>query len=463
MPVQRIKPYCLLLIFLSSIWVPVSGQDVESLSTPEMQAKTDSVTGQGEPEPGFVFKPVASISFGVIDFYGDVRNSLNGPSIGNYAAALNLSAHVDRNRYYIANFDVMMGKVGGNAYSHTDLEQNLNFESTLTSFGFSMEYRFGHLFAPDALVRPYVSLGIESIKFSAKGDLTDAGGLTYHYWSDGTIRDLREENTDPELSTILHRDYSYETDLRLREQQEFGLGDYSQYTIGFPVEAGFMFRIDPRTSFSVGVSYHYTLTDVMDNVGYSGTSVQGNKGMDSYLYTHVSFSFDLFKPAPGDPFYVEEWYDPLLIEDEDLDQVVDWYDRCPGTPEGVAVDTAGCPLDMDGDGIPDYQDLEADTRAGAWVDPDGTTVTEEEFLARMEIRNRAMKREEVAPYMDMILAAYITGTEVEIPDKFKPLDEDLDGYLSYEELLKAIDQYFDYQLDLSIAELRELNEFFFSQ
>jgi len=441
----------------------VSGQDVESGSYPELQAETDSLSRQTESDPGFVFKPVASISLGVLDFFGDVRNSFHGPSIGNYAAALNLSAHVDRNRYYIANFNVMMGKLGGNAYSYTDLEQNLNFESTLTSFGFSMEYRFGHLIARDALVRPYISLGVESIRFGAKGDLRDANGITYHYWSDGTIRDIQEENTDPELSTILHRDYSYETDLRLREQEEFGLGDYNQYSIGFPVGAGFLFRIDPRTSFSVGVSYHYTLTDVMENVAYAGTSIQGNKGNDSYLYTHISFSFDLFKPAPGDPFYVEEAYDPLMFEDEDLDQVVDWNDRCPGTPEGVAVDTTGCPFDTDGDGIPDYQDLEADTRPGAWVDPDGTTVTEEEFLARMELRNSAMKREEVAPYMDMILAAYIIGSEVKIPDKFKPLDEDQDGYLSYEELLKAIDQYFDYQLDLSLPELKELNEFFFSQ
>jgi len=69
----------------------------------------------------------------------------------------------------------------------------------------------------------------------------------------------------------------------------------------------------------------------------------------------------------------------------------------------------------------------------------------------------------VAPYMDMILAEYVIGVAVEIPDKFKSLDEDQDGYLSYEELLKSIDQYFDYQLDLSLEELRELNEFFFSQ
>ena len=43
------------------------------------------------------------------------------------------------------------------------------------------------------------------------------------------------------------------------------------------------------------------------------------------------------------------------------------------------------------------------------------------------------------------------------------LDSDADGYISFDELLKAIDLYFDFQVDLKIEELRELNDFFFSQ
>ena len=435
----------------------ISGAGVE-------QEEVDSLSSQKVSPKGFVFKPVASISLGVINFYGDVTNSLNGPSVGYYGAELNLSAYLDQNRYYVANFTFMNGKTGGNSYSHLDLGQNLNFETGITAFSFSLEYRFGHFFSPTTLIRPYISLGIESVHFSAKGDLANADGMTYYYWSDGTIRDMEQGIPDPGIAQLLHRDYTYETDLRLREQNLFGLGDYTQQTLSFPIEAGFHFRIDERSSISVGVSYHYTLSDMLDNVAFEGTSVRGKKGNDSFLYPHVAFHFDLFKPEP--PFtdlFLSGPYDPLMMEDEDSDGVIDWHDRCPFTPEGVRVDTSGCPLDSDGDGVPDYQDLEADTHAGAWVDPDGTTVTEEEFLARLQTRERAMKREEVAPYMDMILAEYVIGVAVEIPDKFKSLDEDQDGYLSYEELLKSIDQYFDYQLDLSLEELRELNEFFFSQ
>ena len=43
------------------------------------------------------------------------------------------------------------------------------------------------------------------------------------------------------------------------------------------------------------------------------------------------------------------------------------------------------------------------------------------------------------------------------------LDTDGDGYLSFEELIQGIDQYFDSELDLDLEEIRQLNDFFFSQ
>ena len=42
--------------------------------------------------------------------------------------------------------------------------------------------------------------------------------------------------------------------------------------------------------------------------------------------------------------------------DKDKDAVWDKIDMCPETPRGVAVDSVGCPLDEDHDGVPDYLD-----------------------------------------------------------------------------------------------------------
>ncbi len=43
-------------------------------------------------------------------------------------------------------------------------------------------------------------------------------------------------------------------------------------------------------------------------------------------------------------------------KDKDKDGVWDKIDMCPETPRGVAVDSVGCPLDEDHDGVPDYLD-----------------------------------------------------------------------------------------------------------
>jgi OOP family OmpA-OmpF porin len=57
--------------------------------------------------------------------------------------------------------------------------------------------------------------------------------------------------------------------------------------------------------------------------------------------------------------------------DADGDGVVDGVDQCPNTPAGAMVDKAGCPLDSDTDGVPDGIDKCPNTPAGAEVDSVG--------------------------------------------------------------------------------------------
>ncbi len=73
-----------------------------------------------------------------------------------------------------------------------------------------------------------------------------------------------------------------------------------------------------------------------------------------------------------------------VIVDSDKDGVPDnydnrhnfatpqYYDKCPTTtPAGVKVDKYGCPLDSDGDGVPDYLDKCPEAKPGVKVDKDG--------------------------------------------------------------------------------------------
>jgi len=63
----------------------------------------------------------------------------------------------------------------------------------------------------------------------------------------------------------------------------------------------------------------------------------------------------------------------MPVSDSDGDGIPDARDRCPGTPQGAAVDSRGCVLvsDSDGDGIPDNRDLCANTPRGARVNASG--------------------------------------------------------------------------------------------
>ena len=411
-----------------------------------------------------IYKPVVSFSYGVLNFRGDVRNNYLSASLGNPAGKVSVATFIDRNHHFVANFGFMLGRLKGNEYGYTEGLGNLNFQTDLYSIGVNVEYRFGHFIPASSLIRPYISVGVENLNFSSKGDLLDANGLAYNYWSDGTIRD-REESS-PGLASMLYRDYKYETDLRLREKQEFGLGTYNQRSISFPVGLGVQFKINTRAFFSLGMYYHYTLTDFIDNVALTGTSIQGTKGNDSYVFSHLTLHFDLFSDPTTrkvDLLYAEVEFDPLFFDDEDGDFVLDVADHCPGTPYGVQVDTIGCPLDGDRDGVPDYLDKETSTASGVWVDEEGVTLSEVDFQAIMQLRNQAMPRDYVNAYLEMIKGEYELAPAIEIPERFSSLDEDGDGYISFEELLKTIDEYFDFQLDLSLEELRQVNEFFFSQ
>lgn len=76
-------------------------------------------------------------------------------------------------------------------------------------------------------------------------------------------------------------------------------------------------------------------------------------------------------PAPA----AEEQAGYFWPDDQDRDGVLDRDDKCPFTPDGVAVNSDGCPPDTDGDGVPDYLDKCPDTPKGDVVDTDGCSRT----------------------------------------------------------------------------------------
>lgn len=447
------KHTTVLIVLLTGLGFQVYSQEIDY---DEMLQRVDTVENP-------VYKPVLSVGFGSLNFMGDVQNKLRYPGIGNPAIRLNVTTFIDNQQHFAANFFFMTGTLTGGQRSYTDLAKNLNFTSNVFAIGATARYEFGHLISAEMKLRPYVSIGIEQLNFNTKGDLFDENGMRYYYWPDGSIRSIPEDGTG--AAYPLHRDFVYETDLRSYERDQYGLGNYNPRSVAVPLELGVSLKVSDRVFVSLGSEFHYTFTDFIDNVASEGTQIPGNRANDGYLFTHLTLHFDMFSDPETrtvELLYADVELDPIFFDDEDGDFVLDVADHCPGTPYGVVVDTLGCPLDSDNDGVPDYLDKEPGTPEGTWVDDEGVTLEEENLLLQLH-RDEALKREDLEAYLALIEDRFRQRSVQQIPEKFAELDDDEDGYISFDELLKVIDEYFDFNVDLSLEELRQVNDFFFSQ
>jgi len=203
-------------------------------------------------------------------------------------------------------------------------------------------------------------------------------------------------------------------------------------------------------------------------VSYKNTSgVKGNRMNDSYLYSYFSLHLDLFsskKTLAVQRLFADIEFDPTLMSDEDNDGWFDGWDQCPGTPLGVETDTTGCPLDNDFDGVPNYMDDELNSRYGAFVNDRGVEISEDELIAKLDNSNAVNHQDaELFIRTPSSYAKYKSVTAKEIPEKFRSADRDKDGYISFDEIMKEIDSFFDFQSNLSSEDIYELNNFFFAQ
>ena len=423
-----------------------------------------------------VYKPVVGFGAGVLNYFGDIKNNYYTPTIGTLGYKVNLSTYIDNGRFFKAEFFFMGGRLNGNERSFNDPLKNFNFETSIYNFGFDINYDFDHLYKKkDRRIHPFVSIGLSTMLFNSRtdsiGSYYDEESGTYreakyNYWTDGTIRDIPESYGNTDLSHVMQRDFTYETTLRSKEN-DWGLGSYAQYAFVIPVDFGIDMQISDRIMIRLGNSFNYTLSDVIDHVSSKNTSGRiGKKGKDMFNYTYISFHLDLFSSAKTlkiDRLFRELEFDPMLFGDDDNDGTLDGWDNCPGTPLGVATDSAGCPLDSDRDGIYDYMDSEQFSRPGAFVNDEGVEISEDDLAALLN-QSIAVGRNEIDFYIRR--PETYTGRRTPgapIPDKFKSIDTDKDNYISFDEMLKEIDRFFDFESDLTANDIYELNSFFFSQ
>lgn len=407
-----------------------------------------------------VYMPVIGIGAGFINYFGELKNDTKNILQGNPSYRINIYQPLGKNHYWKANINVLLGTISGYERSYIDTSKNLNFIADIFGFGVNLEYTFGHLSKKDRKLRPFLSLGAEYFTITTNNtDIKNVDGLNYQYYPDGTIR-VNDQ--------LAKRDYNFETPIQ--KVNRFGNTGYDQFTYALVADAGVDFKISNRVALRIATSLHYTFSDDIDDVSHKNTVGRiGDANNDMFMMTYTSLNIDLFSDPKTK--MIEELFmdvsgdfDYTIIADSDNDGILDLADNCYNTPAGVEVDSVGCPLDGDLDGVPDYRDKDLFSVPNAIVDEHGQEMSPENILAGLFQDVTAVQRTET--YMIPIglgWSKYSQISSTEIPEKFKKLDTDKDNYISFDELLKAINKFFDMESDLKTDDIYELNNFFFAQ
>ncbi len=424
--------------------------------------------------------PTVSAGIGIMSFIGDAGYShFNEPLFAKHGFQIEVQKYTDT-RISFSIF-LLSGKVFG---SERSLKRELNFQSGILSEGIQVRYDFISRKNPQQILIPFISAGVEYMVFHPKADLKDENGNYYHYWKDGSIRSLEESDTNASQAVVVHRDYEYETELR--DANIDGFGKFSESAIAIPVGIGARLKISQRCSMHFSSVCHFTNTDLMDAVtSESSGSRQGNSKNDKFVYSSVSFRYDLsaqrqfarktkHRKPKVDVTNVD--FDAIAKDDADHDGIPDLEDDAGLNPEQAKTDAAGKPLDSDGDGVPDYRDQEPNSAQDAAVNEKGITITDAMIEEQFRKDSLAYLPPDIV-YLKSVdrLSATDTSTfhnkELQnlfskltlIPGIYQKLDLDLNGVITADEISRAIDSYLIGKSSYSSEQFYRLIDFFFSQ
>lgn len=410
------------------------------------------------------------LGYGILSFKGDLGTEQKLTAFNNFRGGFNVNLEKRFGKVLGVGFNALIGKISQSERTPT---RNLNFESPVKQFGLNVSAQFD--MKPETAFAPFISVGAGSIMFDPASDLKDKDGKNYIYWSDGTIRDLPEKDSEGKVikankdsSKILRRDYTYETPFDTASDGS----SIKKSSIVIPLTFGLKFKMGDRLDTRLAATYNLTQTDYMD--GY----VDGGK--DSYIYLSMGINYTFAKKFVNK---VEQSYEgvdfaALLKEDNDNDGVLDDADKCQHTPSGVQVNEFGCPLDGDNDGVADYIDKEKDTKPGAIVNQFGVTMTDEMIALQRAYRDSVVA-ERVSHFYDapsketlkdidrQISQKQSSGTHANIssaiPKTYQFADADGNGILSSAEITAAIDSFFEGEIDINVQTLLGLIDYFFEQ
>jgi hypothetical protein len=407
------------------------------------------------------FMPSIGLQGGVISCLGDVLADPETTVLTYSKPTYGLYLEKKIGNIFAISSNATLGTLSN---SQLDDDVFLNFETSIINFDVNLLLDFdnGKIINKSSLFAPFLSVGVGYLLFDPKGDLS-SGGIAYHHWDDGTLRDVSQSIPGSDTSsTIMVRDYDYESTL------EDTTNNYARNSITVPVRLGVKFKLSEKLVTRFSAAYILTMTDYIDNVAIGGN--------DNLFSVSMGLQYNFTSPEQKEDRFKDFDFSDIENEDTDGDGVMDHKDFCQGTPKDVKVDNEGCALDGDEDGVPDYKDKELETVPGSIVTKDGVTLTDEMIANKIMIKDSVQTEYRVFKASDLskeeqaaIQKQYEdsnNGTSISsvaIPEIFKELDSDKDGFISAKDVIDAIDGFFEGKYDLTAQDLNELIDFFFDQ
>ena len=308
-------------------------------------------------------KEILTIGAGpqINSFFGDIGSHSIGKIFTNARPCFSLD--IEKRISDLIGLQVMFvkGKLSENIRSNI-VADNLNFESSFTKLSINLILNSDHYLNIKSNISPYLSLGAGLFIFDSYTDLLDANNISYNYWSDGTIRDLAESDTNAANASMLYRDYDYETPL------ENDSINYNSFSLLAPISVGVKWKINPYLQGRVFGAYNHLFTDWIDNIS------SGNN--DYYLSLGFTMNYVIHKLHFEKKEKIDLDIEAFNNSDEDNDGIIDIIDECPHTPKSIKVDLIGCPIDTDKDGVPDHIDKEPNSTNYKYVDEMGRGITD---------------------------------------------------------------------------------------
>lgn len=290
------------------------------------------------------------------------------------------------------------GHPGSGGYGTTDVFYNYRTESHHLNLDLIASLSNIRFHKARTGVSIYAFAGIGAMAYGTRINALNANYQQYDYNSIITKyagkfnyenrKDIRNDVWDM-------MDDSYETDAETNgDKRRPGIFDKKTLVPTGSIGLGAQFRLTKRINLSIEDRYTMAIgtdEDLLDGQRWAEqTSSQPvlTPNRDGVNYLSLGLNFNLGGSNKNvEPLY---WLNPLdhaygelsnprhmtlpdpILPDSDGDGIADQFDKCPGTPAGVAVDSHGCPLDTDGDGVPDDRDKQLITPTECQpVDADG--------------------------------------------------------------------------------------------